>query len=56
MGTLELRLLGPGDGDGLRRRGECGDVGEFGDVGGGDVGRAKRNANGLKGSFERSGG
>ena len=56
IGTDELRLLEPGDGEGLRLRGKCGDVGELGEVGGGDVGRAKRNANGLKGSFDRSGG
>ena len=59
MGTDELRRLAPGagEGDGLRRRGVCGVVGEDGDAGGsGDCGRAKRNAKGLKGSLERSGG
>ena len=55
MGTDELRLLDPEDGDGLRRRVGCEGVGEVGDVGG-DWGRAKRNAKGLKGSLERNGG
>ncbi len=52
MGTEELRLLELAeDGDGLRLRGEWGEMGEVG----GD-GRAKRNAKGLKGSLERRGG
>lgn len=54
MGTEEKRRLLPGEGEGLRLRGKCGEVGEMGEVGGG--GRAKRNAKGLKGSLERRGG